>query len=116
VVFGPEHAKTVADDGYSLADVKRFLHEHATISLRRFSKENIERRLKVTFKEKYANAGPDAQVPIVQMPDDILIAVVGGAGKHSAVIPTFGATRAVTRALRRSDGQLARSMEDFRRG
>lgn len=116
VIFGPEHAKTVADDGYSLADVKRFLYEHATISLRRFSSENVERRLKVTFKERYANAGPDAQVPIVQSPDDILVAVVGGAGKHSAVIPTFGATRAVTRALKRADGQLANSVEEFRRG
>ena len=115
VVFGPEHAKTVADDGYSLADVKRFLHQHATLPLGKFSKENIERRLRVTFEEKYANAGPDAQVPIVQSAEDILIAVIGGAGKHSAVIPTFGATRAVTRALRRRDGQLARSVEDFRR-
>lgn len=116
VIFGPEHAKTVADDGYSLMDVKRFLHEHATISLRRFSTENVERRLKVTFKERYANAGPDAQVPIVQSADDILVAVVGGAGKHSAVIPTFGATRAVTRALKRADGRLAKSVEEFRRG
>lgn len=115
VVFGPEHAKTVADDGYSLADVKRFLHEHATIPMGRFSKENIERRLLVSFKEKYANAGPEAPVPIVQSASDILVAVVGGAGKHSACIPTFGATRAVTRALRRSDGQLAGSVEDFRR-
>ena len=95
--------------------MKRFLHEHATLPLGKFSNENIERRLRVTFKEKYASAGPEAQVPIVQSAEDILIAVVGGAGKHSAVIPTFGATRAVTRALRRRDGQLARSVEDFRR-
>lgn len=116
VIFGPEHAKTVADDGYGLADVKRFLHEHATICLRRFSAENVERRLKVTFRERYANAGPDAQVPIVQSAEDILVAVVGGAGKHSAVIPTFGATRAVTRALKLADGRFATSVEEFRKG
>jgi len=115
VVFGPEHAKTVADDGYSLADVRRFLHEHATLRMGTFSQENIERRLKVTFKEKFEHAPPDAPVPIVQSAEDILIAVIGGAGKHSACIPTFGATRAVTRALRRADGQLAKSVEEFRR-
>jgi hypothetical protein len=30
--------------------------------------------------------------------------------KHSASIPTFGATKAVTRALKRKDGQLAMSV------
>lgn len=115
VVFGPEHAKTVADDGYAKADVKRFLYEHSMRPLRNFSAENIERRLRVTFKDRYEHAGPDALVPVVQSAQDILIAVIGGAGKHSAWIPTFGATRAVTRALRRRDGQLAGSVEEFRR-
>jgi hypothetical protein len=52
---------------------------------------------------------------MVQKPEDILIAVIGGAGKHSAVIQTFGATKAVTRALKLRDGTLARSVEDFKR-
>jgi KUP system potassium uptake protein len=30
----------------------------------------------------------------------ILIAVIGGAGKHSAIVNTFGSSRAVTRALK----------------
>ena len=52
---------------------------------------------------------------MVRRPEDILIAVIGGAGKHSAVINTFGATKAVTRALKRRDGSYARSTADFRR-
>jgi hypothetical protein len=115
VVMGPEHAKTVAQGGFSKAQAKRFLHEHATLPLRKFSKENIERRFRVTFKERYANAGDDAPVPAVQRAEDIIIAVIGGAGKHSAFIPTFGATRAVTCALKRSDGSLARSVKELRR-
>jgi hypothetical protein len=115
VVMGPEHAKTVAVGGYTKADAKRFLQEHANLPLGKFSKENIERRFRVTFKEKYATAGPDALVPMVQRAEDIIIAVIGGAGKHSAYIPTFGATKAVTRALKRKDGQLAKSVEEFRR-
>jgi len=93
---------------------KRFLQQHATLPLGKFSKENIERRFRVTFKVKYAMAGPDAPVPVVQHAEDFIIAVIGGAGKHSAFIPTFGATKAVTRALKRKDGQLAMSVEEFR--
>ena len=115
IVMGPEHAKTVAGGGFNKADAKRFIHKHAHLPLGRFSKENIERRLRVTWKDKFANAGMDAPVPMVQRPEDILIAVIGGAGKHSAVIQTFGATKAVTRALKLRDGSFAKSVEDFRR-
>jgi hypothetical protein len=113
--MGPEHAKTVAGGGMSKADAKRFLYERAHLPLGRFSKENIERRLRVTYRDKYARAGADAPVYMVQKPEDIQIAVIGGAGKHSAVFYTFGATKAVTRALRRRDGSLAKSVQDFRR-
>ena len=115
IVMGPEHARTVADGGYSKAGAKRYIHEHAHLPLGRFSKENIERRMRITWKEKYATAGMDAPVYMVQKPEDILIAVIGGAGKHSAVIQTFGATKAVTRALKLRDGSYARSVEDFKR-
>jgi hypothetical protein len=116
VVMGPEHAKMVANDGYSKADAKRFLQEHANLPLGKFSRENIERRFRITFKEKYANAGLDALVPQVQNAEDIIIAVIGGAGKHSAFIPTFGATKAITRALKLNNGRLAKTVEEFRRG
>ena len=115
VVMSPEHAGTVAAGGYSKADAKRFLYEHARLPLGKFSKENIERRLRVKFPERFAHAGMDAPVPMVQDPDDFMIVVIGGAGKHSAFIPTFGATHAVTRALKLRDGQLAPSVEAFRR-
>jgi hypothetical protein len=115
VVMSPEHAATVAAGGYSKADAKRFLYEHARLPLGKFSKENIERRLRVKFPERFAKAGMDALVPMVQAPDDFMIVVIGGAGKHSAFIPTFGATHAVTRALKLRDGRLAPSVEAFRR-
>jgi hypothetical protein len=114
VVMGPEHAKTVAQ-GFSKADAKRFLQAHATIPMNRFSKENIERRFKGTLKARYGDSPLDTPIPIVQRAEDIIIAVVGGAGKHSAFIPTFGATRSVTRALKTKDGKLAKGVKDFKR-
>jgi hypothetical protein len=115
IMFCPEHAATVADGGYSKNDVKQYLYEHARVPLGKFSDENRERRLRVTFPERFATAGPEALVPMCQSPQDFIVIVVGGAGKHSAVIPTFGNERSVTRALKRKDGQFAKSVEEFRR-
>jgi hypothetical protein len=114
VIMGPEHAKAVAAQ-YSKAEAKRFLQQHATLPVSKFSKDNIERRIKVTFKDRLANPKPDDQMYAVQKAEDILLAVIGGAGKHSAFVPTFGATLPVTRALKTADGRLAKSVDDFRR-
>ena len=69
----------------------------------------------MTWKDTLRKAGLDAPVPMVRKAEDLLIAVIGGAGKHSAVINTFGATKAVTRALRRRDGSYASSVADFKK-
>ena len=114
VAFGPEHAQTVANGGFSKADVKQWFFEHATLPLGRFSDETIERRFRRKLSEQYANAPLDAPVRMVQKPDDLVVIVTGGAGKHSAYIPTFGNTRAVTRALERRDGKLVQSIDELK--
>jgi len=117
LVFGPEHAATIAQDGYSKADVKKYIFEHGRVPLGALSEENIERRLRQwpVFKNEFVEAGPERLIPVMKSPDNAYVIVLGGAGKHSAYIPTFGATRPVTRPLKRRDGQLARSVEDFRK-
>ena len=115
-VFGPEHAATIARDGYSKADVKKYLYEHGRVPLGMLSEENIERRIRQwpVFKGEYAEAGPERLIPVMKSPDNAYVIVLGGPGKHSAYIPTFGATQPVTRALKRRDGAFARSVEEFR--
>jgi len=115
IVLGPEHAATIAADGYTKADVKQYLYEHAQIPYGHFSDEYIERRLEQRFPGRLEASGPKAAVPMANRPEDLMIVVVGGAGKHSAFIPTFGTTRAVTRPLRRADGEIARSVSELRR-
>jgi hypothetical protein len=115
VAFGPEHAATVAAGGFSKAQVKQFLFEHARLPLGKFSRENIDRRFRVKFAERYATADLDALVPIAQRAEDIGVIVLGGAGKHSAFIPTFGGTRSVTRALVNRKDDLVRSINEFKR-
>lgn len=38
-------------------------------------------------------------VPLAGAWEDLMVIVAGGAGKHSAFIPTFGRTRSVTRRI-----------------
>ena len=116
-IFGPEHAAAIAQDGYSKADVKKYIFEHGRTPLAALSDENVERRVRhwPVFKNEFAEAGPDRLIPVMKSPDNAYVIVLGGAGKHSAYIPTFGATQPVTRPLKRRDGHLARSVEDFRK-
>jgi hypothetical protein len=51
-----------------------------------------------------------------QKPEDLIVIVTGGAGKHSAWVPTFGNTRAVTKALKRQDDQLVKTVSELKRG
>lgn len=116
VLLCPEHAATIAGDGYSKRQVKEFLFEHGRLPLGRFSKENVERRFRSKLAAKFANASLDAPVTMVEEPDDFIVVVIGGAGKHSAWIPTFGNTHAVTRALKHPSGEYVRSVAELKRG
>jgi hypothetical protein len=115
VALSPEHAKTLADGGLSKRDVKQRLFEQATIALGDMSPENVEERFRKRDPARYANAPLETRLTIVQDPDDLLVIVLGGLGKHSMYMPTFGATRAVTRPLKLADGGFAHSIEDFRK-
>lgn len=116
LAFGPEHAATVASRGMTKAEVKRWLYNHATLPLSKFAQESIDRRFRRKLADQFANAPLDAPVHMWGRPEDLIVIVTGGAGKHSQYVPTFGNTRAVTRPLKRADGELAKSIQEFRRG
>jgi hypothetical protein len=95
VILGPEHAATLAGSGWSKADFKRRLWEQTHVRLGRFSAENLARFATIA-PERFLDRPSDAEVPWCVNPEDLMVIVAGGPGKHSAVIPTFGATRSVT--------------------
>jgi len=97
-VLGPEHARTVAGEGWSKADLKQALFAAARVPLSRFSAENLE-RFAALRPQWFQGASADAAVPIAAAWEDLMVIVAGGAGKHSAFIPTFGRTRSVTRRI-----------------
>jgi hypothetical protein len=99
VVLGPEHAATIAEDGFGRADVQRFLHEHARIPLRR---RKIGGMWGIHDWPRWMDtADDDAPLPIVPGPEDVLVMVAGGSGKHSSVVPNCCFSRAVSRRVTR---------------
>jgi hypothetical protein len=103
--LGPEHAATIARDGYGKPAIKEFVFEHARFPLARLGDEY--QRMQIARHGVVDDAG--TMLPIVESPDAITIVVVGGAGKHSSWQPTFGRqTRPVTRLIPRRNGASAR--------
>jgi hypothetical protein len=100
----------------SKADIKQWLFDRATIPLSKFSNEGIERRFRRKLADQFANAPLDTPVHMWAKPEDLIVIVTGGAGKHSQYVPTFGNTRSVTRALKRANGELVKSIQEFKRG
>ena len=98
VILGPEHAATVAGGGWSKDDFKRALWERAQVPLSRFDPSNIE-RFAVIHPAGFKDRPPETRAPIARQWSDMMIVVAGGAGKHSVFVPTFGATRSVTRRI-----------------
>ncbi len=91
LALGPEHAATIARSGFSKSDVKAFIHEKARIPLRRFHEKVMRRR--------YPNFDENALIPVIHKKEDIMVIVVGGPGKHSSFLPSFGHLHAVTKAI-----------------
>ena len=94
----PEHAAILARDGCGKADVKRRIWELAQLRLRDFSAEN-QATVRSERAALYAEAKAEMPVHIADRPEDLMLVVVGGPGGHSALITTFGHTRAVTRPI-----------------
>jgi len=99
VVLGPEHARTIADDGFTRGDVQRFVYEHARLPLGRLKLAGMW-GMHDWPAWMNAVADPEALMPQVPSPDDVFVAVAGGSGKHSAVIPNCTFSRAVSRPIK----------------
>ena len=99
VVIGPEHAEVIAADGFSKTDVKRFLSEHAIVPRAVVSDAMVD-AVADRFPEQLLGDRAADGVRFVTDPEQLIVLVAGGAGRHSAVLPTFGgSTRAVTRQV-----------------
>lgn len=96
VLLGPEHARMVARDGWGREDVQHYLFQRACRPVADLMDSgNWTGRDWPVWMNALA-ARPDSSVPAVRRPEEIRVFVAGGPGKHSAVLPGFGSTAAVT--------------------
>ncbi len=107
LVVTAETAQWLAEHGWSKHDVSQFLFQEARQPIR---------LLRNRGGWELGPLAPDvdadddtAMAPIVSRPEDILIVVAGGPGRHMNAVLTSSYTQSVTQAITRKDGTPIRS-------
>jgi hypothetical protein len=113
VVLGPEHAATIARQGWKRADVRNYLWMYSGNRFRELAFEHrygkvYNRNLPVWYRRD-----PDSRIPIVPSPEHIHLFVIGGeAGRFSAFIPGWGhMSSPVLREVEPRAGRQARCVD-----
>jgi hypothetical protein len=106
IIMGPEHAQTIAADGWEKTDVKSYIHENVQVSV------ELGDRGGRKLDKKWIS---DGQVRITRSPEDVLLLVAGGPGRHTMIAHGFGtSSESVTLPLTLKDGTSAGSVQDFK--
>ncbi len=88
LVFGPEHARILANHGMSKDDVRADLHRRMRL---RFDSMGVAIRNFYRNRRAAIDVGPEVkEIPYLDDPSQIVILVAGGPGLHSMVFPSFG--------------------------
>ena len=81
LILGPEHARILAGSGFSKAQVKQYLYQKARVPKTAFSIGHQRVQFSMYSDTDF--------IPLVQRPEDFMIVVAGGAGKHTVFCPTY---------------------------
>src|SRR4051794_33313257 len=99
LVLGPEHAGFCIAEGWSQAQVREHVYEHARISADELQAAGV--RLEQNAQHDMA-PGPDGKLASLRSPDDVLLVTAGGEGAGwSAWLPAWAPTIHAYRATRR---------------
>lgn len=111
LALNPQAATILAQDGYSKADVKRYLFEHAAVPISRFPPPS-RFRLGQIVEDSSGETMVQATGPM----EDIIIIVVGAGGVHNQYLATTGDfIKPITKPICLRDGTPVRSVEDFKK-
>jgi hypothetical protein len=99
VGLGPEHAHSFATSGLGRADISSYLFDHARIPAK-VLRRHFEERAWATWMKIVDD---EHLLPMTGHPDNIRVFVVGGPGKHTSLIPSWGMTTSVTIPVEVSD-------------
>lgn len=91
VTLGLEHAKTIANFGWSRNDIKNYLFMHSGNLFSEHSRSHKYGKVYNRNLPKWYKRDPDSRIPIVESPERIHLFIIGGgAGRFSAFIPGWG--------------------------
>ena len=98
VALGPEHADLMASEGWKKNDFRRALWDRARIPLSAWpsGSPDLEKLGKII-----GPLTPESRVPITVRPEQFVVLIGGGDGKHSHYFPPFLGSFPVTRAIAR---------------
>lgn len=118
LVMCPAHARILSQAGYSKQDVKEYFYHHINIPHSFFSEDVLNKMIEMDREASDPKSGrrqmieeglikegtvqvTDRGVKLLARPEQLLIIVAGGDGRlHSAYLPTFGDSQAVTKPIR----------------
>lgn len=103
LILAPQHARLIALGGYSKAQVKQLIWEHARVRAGDIPRGNLVNYSQHNLKT-YVEVDADRGVPICERAEDIVIVVMGGTGTHSLSVQTRLASENVTVPILRKDG------------
>ena len=107
IIMSPEHAKTIADEGWSKKDVKKYFHENALVPVELGDRGG--RKLDSEWIH-------DGNVKITRNPEDVVIVIAGGPGRHTMICHGFGtSSESVTELITLKNGTAASSVLDFKK-
>jgi hypothetical protein len=91
VVLGLEHAKTIAQHGWTRAEVRNYLWMHSGNRFAALSRDHRYGQVYNRNLPKWYKREPDARIPIVPSAEHIHLFVMGSeAGRFSLLIPGWG--------------------------
>jgi len=99
LVLSPEHASTIARDGWTKKDVKQFLYDTARIPMYDLKGRGMYDEKGGGWPKRFNNAADHTELPIAESPEKFIVTVTGGAGRQSLFHPSFGDTESVTRTI-----------------
>jgi hypothetical protein len=88
LILAPDHARMIAEAGWTKADVRRYIHRTGRLPMRTFlDRGSIKRDEKGVWRARpdlqWLENHPDLEVPVLASADSLLVFVAGGTGNIS---------------------------------
>jgi hypothetical protein len=99
LIVSPEHAATIAGEGFSKNDVKHFIYENARIPHGTLKERGAYGMVTGNWPKWFNTLDDNSLIPMIHDWEKVVILVAGGVGKHSCWLPTF-ISQSITKEIR----------------